>query len=196
MQEKIPWNELPLTMQDAIEVTRAFGVQYLWVNALCIIQDSPGNWSAEASKMADVYRCAFLTISAARCLDVCYGLGLLKKTDLYNYSLEVKRGLEDEPLYKRAWSLKERILSPEVLIFGSDDPYWECQANRLSRYSGPIPRSLCFRLPLNPSDSDWHIIVSDWTCRLMTRENDKLPALAGLVAVYGNAAKKTHFGGL
>lgn len=35
----IEWKELPTTFQHAILVTRALGVQYLWIDSLCIIQD-------------------------------------------------------------------------------------------------------------------------------------------------------------
>ncbi|KAK4220685.1 hypothetical protein QBC38DRAFT_345761, partial [Podospora fimiseda] len=35
---------LPNTFQNAIEVTRALGKQYLWIDALCIIQGDGGDW--------------------------------------------------------------------------------------------------------------------------------------------------------
>jgi Heterokaryon incompatibility protein (HET) len=55
---------LPKTFADAVEVTRALGIQYLWIDSLCIIQDSPGDWSNEASLMASVYSSAYVTIAA------------------------------------------------------------------------------------------------------------------------------------
>ena len=35
-------NILPATIRDAISITKWLGYQYLWVDSLCIIQDSPG----------------------------------------------------------------------------------------------------------------------------------------------------------
>jgi hypothetical protein len=55
MKERIHWDELPQTIKDAVTITRALGIQYLWVDALCIIQDSQEDWEAESKKMADVY---------------------------------------------------------------------------------------------------------------------------------------------
>jgi hypothetical protein len=57
---------LPQTIQDAITITRKLGVQYLWVDALCIIQDPLGgeDWQIESSKMGDIYGNALLTIAA------------------------------------------------------------------------------------------------------------------------------------
>ncbi|RYP02832.1 hypothetical protein DL765_010677 [Monosporascus sp. GIB2] len=57
--------ELPATVRDAIEVARYLGVRYLWVDALCIIQDDTQDWIHESARMAAVYGRAFLTISAS-----------------------------------------------------------------------------------------------------------------------------------
>ena len=60
-----PLQAFPQTLQDAIVLTRHMGIPYLWVDALCIIQDSPSDWAAEASRMKDVYGDAIITIAAA-----------------------------------------------------------------------------------------------------------------------------------
>jgi hypothetical protein len=56
---------LPRTVQDAIFVTRRIGFRYLWVDAICIIQDSPSDVTQELKGMHDVYLKASVTISAA-----------------------------------------------------------------------------------------------------------------------------------
>jgi hypothetical protein len=40
------------------------GLQYLWIDSLCIIQDSSSDWEGESVKMADIYGNSFLTITA------------------------------------------------------------------------------------------------------------------------------------
>ncbi|KAK3954261.1 heterokaryon incompatibility protein-domain-containing protein [Pseudoneurospora amorphoporcata] len=57
-------SSLPQTLQDAVIMTRKIGQRYIWIDALCIIQDSPTDWEVEASRMASVYQNAFLTIVA------------------------------------------------------------------------------------------------------------------------------------
>lgn len=57
---------LPQTLQDAVQVTRELGIQYLWVDSICIIQDSGEDKSHEVSKMADIYKQAYLTICAEK----------------------------------------------------------------------------------------------------------------------------------
>lgn len=56
---------LPRTIQDTIKVTRSLGLQFLWVDALCIIQDDKDDRQTELSKMAQVFARALVTISAA-----------------------------------------------------------------------------------------------------------------------------------
>ncbi|KAM0426322.1 hypothetical protein ACHAPT_008362 [Fusarium lateritium] len=62
--EGIPMETLPTFIQQAIQTARSLGFQYLWIDALCIIQDDEQDWDREASKMSDVYSNAELTISS------------------------------------------------------------------------------------------------------------------------------------
>jgi len=61
---QIPFEKLPLTIQDAIRVTRSLCIRYLWVDALCIIQDSNKDWQVESVNMMNVYRNSYITITA------------------------------------------------------------------------------------------------------------------------------------
>ncbi|KAF4836161.1 hypothetical protein CGCSCA4_v012355 [Colletotrichum siamense] len=60
---RLIWADLPKTFQDAITVTRALGIDFIWVDSLCIIQDDPDDWAKEASQMASIYRNAYITIA-------------------------------------------------------------------------------------------------------------------------------------
>ena len=61
----IPVSDLPLTIRQALAVCSCLDMQYVWVDALCIIQDDNADWEAEARKMATVYSMAKVTIVAA-----------------------------------------------------------------------------------------------------------------------------------
>ena len=64
MLAEIPLHLLPQNFQDAVTTVRELGLRYLWIDALCIIQDDPLDWAREAAKMGDVYGSAYLTIAA------------------------------------------------------------------------------------------------------------------------------------
>jgi len=60
----LPLDKLPQTFRDAIIIVRAIGLRYLWIDSLCIIQDSLEDWHFESSRMAEVYTDAYITIAA------------------------------------------------------------------------------------------------------------------------------------
>ena len=45
-------------------VIGAYSVPYIWIDSLCILQDSDQDWREQASQMADIYEGAYLTIAA------------------------------------------------------------------------------------------------------------------------------------
>jgi hypothetical protein len=62
--ERLPLSELPATIVDAIDFTRRLGIDYIWIDRLCILQDDDADWRAQAAKMCDVYEGATLTVAA------------------------------------------------------------------------------------------------------------------------------------
>ena len=68
-QNNIPISSLPKTFQDAVQITRALDFRYLWIDSLCIIQDSKKDWMNEAQSMGEVYENAFCTIAAVEARD-------------------------------------------------------------------------------------------------------------------------------
>jgi len=64
----IPIDNLSKSNQDAVQITRYLGIRYLWIDALCIIQDLDGDWHAESAKMGNIYKNSYCTISASQAL--------------------------------------------------------------------------------------------------------------------------------
>lgn len=144
----LPLGSLPKTYVDAIRVTARLGIQYIWIDALCIIQDSPYDWRFEASTMQAVYRNSYLTISAvAGAHDDCglfYPRDPVKmqptvvkiaytfydKPKLFvhdkEYGVERRSWEVGKVTTSRGWCLQERLLAPRVLHFGAQQLFWEC----------------------------------------------------------------------
>lgn len=57
--------DLPATLRDACIITSRLQYQYLWIDRLCIFQDSAVDWAAEAGTMAATYKHAQLNIHAS-----------------------------------------------------------------------------------------------------------------------------------
>jgi hypothetical protein len=87
-------DSLPLTPCDAVIITRELGIQYLWIDAICIIEDDIQDWHRESGAKIKTYSNAHLTIAAAT-THHCDG-GILNKQDrdqllavpLKNFSLK------------------------------------------------------------------------------------------------------------
>ncbi|KAI0169800.1 HET-domain-containing protein [Hypoxylon sp. FL1284] len=56
---------LPAAIRDAIRVTQRLGVKYIWIDALCIVQDSRSDWEEQSARMCAIYEQAYLTVAAA-----------------------------------------------------------------------------------------------------------------------------------
>jgi Heterokaryon incompatibility protein (HET) len=155
---QISLGSLPPLYQDAIDITRRFGYRYLWIDSLCILQDSSADWIAESSKMGAVYRNAVLNISADASPNPDCGIfesanrNRNNKAPLLNLpcrsSVEQLEGslaiygepdcLEDEnPLQKRAWVLQENMFSPRKLHYRSDELHFSCDTTRIAHESDP-----------------------------------------------------------
>lgn len=161
MIEYIEIKELPKTFQDAITITRKLGVQYLWIDSLCIIQDSVEDWQSEALTMEDVYRNAQLNIAATGSADGNGGC-FVTRDPLLVQSIYVhaswnwdpgsyrisnsavwRHGVNRAPLNTRAWVIQERVLAPRILHFGSEQVYWECnEKNACETFPEGVPPSL------------------------------------------------------
>jgi hypothetical protein len=63
-KDLLPYSDLPANFQDAITITRRLGIQYIWIDSLCIVQDSKQDWEEQSKKMAAIYRNSTVTISA------------------------------------------------------------------------------------------------------------------------------------
>lgn len=146
MKEGILWSSLPKTFQDTVTVTMWFKIRYLWIDSLCIIQDSREDWERESKRMKQIYKNSFLTIAATGAVDATGGLFVDRNPDVVRISrvrAQWSRELEGDylifngslwefeimnsPLMDRAWVCQERLLSARVLHFGRSQMFWECQ---------------------------------------------------------------------
>ncbi|CAM6006497.1 unnamed protein product [Sphagnum balticum] len=73
-EQKIPFKDLPLSFQDAVTITRKLGYRHLWIDSLCIIQDSAKDWNLESGSMGHIYSNAVVCIAAEAAPDSSLGI--------------------------------------------------------------------------------------------------------------------------
>lgn len=76
----IPWKDLPKTFHEAITVCRALMIPYLWIDSICIIQDSSKDWETQSSKMHTIYHESTITLAALDAANSLKGLFLPKRS--------------------------------------------------------------------------------------------------------------------
>jgi hypothetical protein len=210
LEKRINVGALLKTFRDAIFVARALGVRYLWVDSLCIIQDSVEDWTRESANMKEVYRNSFLTIVVAGSASDAHGfLGPRQ------HNPTVERGASEsdkriafrrhphsgppEPLYSRAWTFQERFLSPRMVKFKRQELEWHCRARKIcecghygDHYSKMVDHTRLFRFAyhglsagtLKEVHEIWrHSIVQKYSGLSLTKPSDRLPALSGLASL-------------
>ncbi|KAL2880720.1 hypothetical protein SGCOL_003747 [Colletotrichum sp. CLE4] len=136
----IDFGILPKSFQDAVTVSRALGVQYLWIDSLCIIQNDKQDWAFEATRMEHVFSSAYCTIAATAASSSAEGF-LRQKSKHSFVTLAgsdggftfVRKAIDDfhhdveqAVLNQRGWVLQERALSRRTLHFTATQVYWEC----------------------------------------------------------------------
>ena len=146
MKTRIRKGGLPRSFQHAIVVTGWFQCRYLWIDSLCIIQDSTEDWQNESGLMRHVYKNAWLNIAATGAADSSSGLFFDRKPSLVStgtvsisWEGDLPKGMfyfflrdfwEDgvgrAPLNRRTWVVQERFLSRRNLHFGSKGIFFEC----------------------------------------------------------------------
>ncbi|CZR67101.1 uncharacterized protein PAC_17000 [Phialocephala subalpina] len=207
----ILWTTLPSTMQDAVIVTHRLGISYLWIDALCIIQDSPEDWQAESSKMAQIYEGAQVTIAAV-CSTTSTESFLISRPDRYTKPKTVlARGPNDERQCFKARET-EKLLSTRVLNYTEHDLIWKCRtrmvceggypavAGKLGSEMEKTKPEYMFANPDDPRVGDpfrsWQLCVSEFTGRSLTYISDTLPALAGIADTVYQRTSSRYLAGI
>ncbi|KAK3718637.1 hypothetical protein LTR37_004854 [Vermiconidia calcicola] len=148
--EFLALEDLPRTFRDAVDIARDLGVEYLWVDSLCIIQsgDDGEDLDKELGKMSAIYQSAYLTIAAVSsptssegCFvceqwpDLCFSVAdVSHNTHLIGARILDKSGIpastaevaDRYPLLTRAWVLQERLLSPRLLQCNYGEFTFDC----------------------------------------------------------------------
>lgn len=149
---------LPQTILDAMDVTRKLGFRYLWVDALCIMQDSPEDKAQQLPMMGQIYHHGTLNISAAS--SATAQDGFLRPASALEFKVQpfgidmghmqsssphrtmvwfgVRRQSKViEPIETRGWTLQEWYMAPRQLKFSSRGLQWFCEAAMIDPSSGP-----------------------------------------------------------
>ena len=132
--------DITRTLKDAMYLCELLGQRYLWVDTLCIKQDSTEDKSQPIENMGLVYSCAELTIVSAAGSDSNGGLpGLRTGSRATQTYVESLSGLQITSAHQpfmpcisyatwqsREWTFQEKALSQRLLIFTEQQIFYHC----------------------------------------------------------------------
>jgi len=129
---------LPKTIRHAIHMAAILGIDGLWVDALCIVQDDQEEKSAQLHGMGAIYEGATVTFVAAVGKDANAGLpGIREISEPRNgRTLQGEDLVKDSEWFKRGWTFQELAFSHRRMIFTPNDVIWECSHTMWREYWG------------------------------------------------------------
>ncbi|KAI0546690.1 heterokaryon incompatibility protein-domain-containing protein [Xylaria curta] len=147
-------NYLPKHFQDVFGLCRKLSIRYIWIDSLCIFQDSEQDFQKEAATMTNVYMNALCTFSicwaskSQGCLPRrdpqvltpvkvrVHWATIIPKNELvsaiaYEQNDQI-HAIENSEINSRGWVFQEKILSPRILFLGNEQMYWQCDCLKAS----------------------------------------------------------------
>ena len=221
--EGISSESFPRTIQDAIFVTKKLGIRYLWVDALCIVQDDEDDKRQELDLMGELYKNSTVTIFAATAKKVTDGflqcilplkmcrlpLSLADGSSgaIYFQQKGNRKARAGEPLLTRGWAFQELLLSPRIIFFDEFQATWSCHKDKFKELvkgyvnygAHTFTRDFSNRNlraeKLSGLAFTWLMLVNQYTRRDLTLFEDRLPAISGIARELHSIWKDQYIAG-
>jgi Heterokaryon incompatibility protein (HET) len=211
---------IPRIIRNAIHLTRELGERYLWVDCLCIVQDSD-TIEHSLKAMAAIYASAELTIVDAAGEDANHGLRGVRgsadastiDTPTENRTSHSRDGYPWASKWAtRGWTFQESLFSQRLLIFDGliswvcsrriwleerdtiltgEGNKWPLEPDHLG-----VPVGMMGMLPVIPSLGRWGNFVETFSMRSLTYERDSTKAFAGATEIMSSTFPGGIFNGL
>jgi len=197
----------PKAIKEAIDLVPRLGMRFIWIDSLCIVQDSFRSWNLNARRMHMIYGFASLTICAADGEDSSTGLEAMYADSANQIqgncapgvTLMISRppetAIRGSRWNQRAWTFQERLLSRRCVIFAEKRVYFQCRSASMSQDIYAHGRGTAWSLdsihaPLQMLKelrvrAIWFYIhcVSMYTSRQLTKSRDILAAFNGVTTL-------------
>jgi hypothetical protein len=203
-------DRLPKTFRDAIEITQALKIDYIWIDSLCIVQDSDADWRKESSRMSEVYGNSYINIAASSAIDpgqgcflrspctrdalkaeVCIS-GQCYACTFHNTEVSYMYAVEESHLMTRAWALQEKLLPTRTVHLGDRGAFLDCRLcigledlEDLKMVNNHVSHITTLTINLQEAtkvelSEKWERVINLYSRANLTVSGDKLPGLAGI----------------
>ncbi|RGP81760.1 hypothetical protein FLONG3_145 [Fusarium longipes] len=211
-----PDSAVPRKYQDVFVLCRKLDIRYVWIDSLCILQDSADDFLREAASMTEVYANAFCTFT------ICWESpdGFLRPRNIRAISRmdsitqdpralsdryvsvidegELRAAIGNAPVNQRGWVLQEQLLSSRILYLGNDEIYWDCDHGFFSE-TEPLSWITILddyrrgKIVVNERHKllTWRDLVVQFMTLGLSFERDRLLAISGIARFLFSLAEKS-----
>ncbi|KAI8950437.1 heterokaryon incompatibility protein-domain-containing protein [Xylaria longipes] len=186
---------MPRAHREGLQIARELGYQYIWIDALCIIQGSDtlsrNDWAQEAIRIPQVYGNAELTIVAGRSEDSRQGF------------VAPTHKPAAPPANLRSWYFQESVLSRRMISYNKEQLSFKCREREdfedghwdfHGRYDG------WYDLIANPTFPQfaesvlgrWYELTMEYSKRSFFDPTDNFAALSGVALQFQKAIGLKH----
>jgi hypothetical protein len=217
--------KLPATMKDCVTVAAQLDVQYIWIDALCIMQDDKDDWAVQSQQMSRVFENALFVVAACsspntstpflglqapsmRLNSATFRLSSLDR-DLNHVRARnvecIRHSFVEGPLEGRGWTWQERKLSARSINFTSEQVIWHCKEAEfyehgmiMNRHQSPWSMEVATRTGKDEVlyHDAWLDCMGDYSPRQLTYDTDRLPAVSGMAARFHAVRRCDYYAGL
>ncbi|KAH7068095.1 heterokaryon incompatibility protein-domain-containing protein [Paraphoma chrysanthemicola] len=143
--------QLPETLRDTIALCRRLKLGFVWIDALCIVQDDEVDKKQEISRMCSIYENSSVTIVAATATSVAQGFlnhrvhvnkahpsctidltcsheAACQERSLGFTAMHVHH-MDNFPISQRGWTFQESYIPPRLMVFGDHEPFLRCRTS-------------------------------------------------------------------
>ncbi|KAF2469583.1 HET-domain-containing protein [Lindgomyces ingoldianus] len=203
-----PFLKIPQLVRDAMAFAYSINIRYLWVDALCIIQDDSSKHDT-LTRMDMIYNLAHLTIVAIDSTSANSQLPGVERQSRYHPHPELKTKadwfhtrpstnvdshIKSTVYSSRAWTFQEELLSTRCLYMTKTQMFFRCRTavwaetapvKNLGQQADP-----CRRMWGNLHGADrvqaYREVLCNYTERKLSCSTDVLDAFAGVTASLSN----------
>ncbi|ETS02277.1 hypothetical protein M419DRAFT_51478, partial [Trichoderma reesei RUT C-30] len=171
---------LPKLYRDAVRLAQVLGVRYIWIDALCIIQDDLDDWERESQMMADIFRNSLITLqnSAWQTRGWTFQEDMFSTRKLYFGELM---------MYWDSLRPVDIMRTEDTII---DDKLDRIDTAELSliHSSGPWRGDYDY--------DGWYYPILQYSKKKLTYETDRLPAVSSYAKLIASKSGDTYLAGL
>ncbi|KAI1143339.1 heterokaryon incompatibility protein-domain-containing protein [Hypoxylon sp. FL0543] len=202
-------DKLPKTFKDALLITKSIGIDYLWVDSLCIVQDDRDEWKRESVTMGSLYEKATLMIAAASAADSSEGCCTVQRPERQVVTVPLmdqenhilghcylspmpfgERDPQRSVLNTRAWAFQEKYMSRRKVFFMPGGIMWSCRESKFDERNCGVNSNIDAY-----ANQTWCSLLEEFTMANLTYASDRLPAIQGIATEMGGTKRHPYRGG-